>query len=175
MEGPAVAVFGSNDAREGTPAYETARAVGAGLAELGYVVANGGYGGTMAASARGAKAAGGRTIGVVCSVFSSEANRYTDRVIETHSPLGRLAALIEIGRGGYVVLPGATGTLAELATVWEMLSKGLLPRRPLVCIGPFWTPLIEMLARTRPGAGQFISTAAAADELPRHFPPRKPA
>jgi len=50
-----VSVFGANDAREGDEAYETARAVGRKLAESGYAVANGGYGGTMEASARGGR------------------------------------------------------------------------------------------------------------------------
>ncbi|MCY2925502.1 MAG: hypothetical protein NT031_08690 [Planctomycetota bacterium] len=57
-----VSVFGSADPAEGSPEYETARRVGEALAGLGYGVVNGGYGGTMAGSARGAAEAGGQAV-----------------------------------------------------------------------------------------------------------------
>jgi uncharacterized protein (TIGR00725 family) len=142
-----VSVFGSNDGREGDSAYETARSVGRKLAESGYAVANGGYGGTMEASARGAKEGGGRTIGVTCSVWRSAANAYIDETVVTESLMKRLARLLELGRSGYVVLPGATGTLVELAVSWEHMCKGLVVHRLLVCVGDFWRSLVKMMAR----------------------------
>ena len=59
-----VTVFGSSRPKPATPDYETAYALGSELARAGFVVCNGAYGGTMEASARGAKAAGGSTVGV---------------------------------------------------------------------------------------------------------------
>ncbi|MFP3938545.1 MAG: LOG family protein, partial [Phycisphaerae bacterium] len=132
QKGNVVSVFGSNEPVAGDASYEDAREIGRRLAKLGYTIANGGYGGVMEASSRGASDAGGDTIGVVCSVWSPTANRYTDRTIETSSLLERLNKLIELGTGGYVVLPGATGTLVELATVWELSAKRLLQWRPIV-------------------------------------------
>jgi hypothetical protein len=166
-----VCVLGANDAEEGGELYELARATGAALAELGYVVANGGYGGTMEASAAGAKQAGGRTIGVTCSLWRSRPNRHIDRLIVTDSLPARLAKLLEVGDAGYVVLPGATGTLVELATAWEMMSKGLLARRPLVCMGHFWRPVIELMISQRPGCGELVAVADSPRELARSFPP----
>jgi hypothetical protein len=166
-----VSVFGSNDPSEGDDAYESARAVGRELARLGYGIANGGYGGTMEASARGAKEAGGATIGVVCSVWSSRANRYTDRTVRTSSLLERLERLIELGTGGYVVLPGATGTLVELASVWEMTAKGLLSRRPIVCMGGFWRPVVELMSGARPGCERCVAIAESAEKLAGYLPP----
>lgn len=154
---PVVTVFGSNDAAEGGAAYEEARAVGRVLAEMGFAVANGGYGGTMEAAARGAAEAGGHTIGVVCTVWSSRANRHIRQVVVTGSPMERLARLIELGTGGYVVLRGATGTLAELAMVWEQTAKGLLPRRPIICVGDFWRPLLGLMSAERPGTERFVT------------------
>ncbi|MDY6914051.1 MAG: LOG family protein [Planctomycetota bacterium] len=164
-----VTVFGSNDPREGEAAYETAFAVGHKLAELGCAIANGGYGGTMEASARGAKAGGGTTIGVTCRIWKSKPNRYIDRIIETNAFSERLERLIALGVAGYVVLPGATGTLTELATVWEMMCKRMLPRRPLVCVGAFWQPLIDMMAAARPEAADVAARIEDADELERFF------
>jgi len=131
---PVVSVFGANDPAEGDEAYQQARAAGRELARLGYAVANGGYAGTMEASFRGAKEAGGATIGVICTLWKSPANRYTDRVIKTRDLFERARTLVELGSAGYVVLPGATGTLVELALVWELTCKRLMARRPIVCL-----------------------------------------
>lgn len=165
-----ISVFGSNDPVEGSDAYEAARKVGRVLAAQGYVVANGGYGGTMEASARGAKDSGGATVGVVCSVWKSAANRYIDRVVRTNNLTERLEKLIELGGAGYVVLPGATGTLAELSLVWEMKFKRLLDPRPIVCVGRFWDPLIEMMRSARPSCADSVAVAAGAEELAKYFP-----
>ena len=167
----AVAVFGANDPAEGSAAYETARAVGSVLAGLGYAVANGGYGGTMEATARGAREAGGRTIGVTCTSWSTPVNRYIDRCVQTNGLQERIAALVELAGGGFVVLPGATGTLLELATVWEWTAKGLMAARPVVCVGAFWRPLLEIMAAARPRSRRSVALVEGADELSRHFPP----
>ncbi len=168
-----VTVFGSADPREGDQTYELARATGRALAELGFSVANGGYGGTMTASARGAREGGGETIGVVCSIWKSAPNAWIDRVIRTHSLAERLRTLIDLGGGGYVVLPGATGTLVELAMVWELACKGMTERRPIVCMGGFWQPVIDTMASARPQSEGFVTTAASPEELARFFPPTR--
>ena len=165
-----VAVFGAYDAAEGSAAYELARSVGRKLAELGYAVANGGYGGVMEASARGAKEAGGATIGVTCSLWKTRANRFIDRCVQTDSLAQRVATLLELGTGGYVALPGATGTLRELATAWEAMCLHPDARRPLVCVGGFWRPLVEMMTAARPGCEEVVSLVETAEELGRFFP-----
>ena len=144
-----VSIFGSSLPQEGSPAYEEARRLGRLLAEAGLAVCNGGYGGLMAASARGAREAGGHTIGVTCSLWSSAANRWITEEIRTLSFLERLTTLIARG-DAYVVLPGGTGTLAELALVWEMMNKAALSRtvgglKPLLVKIPYWQPVLECL------------------------------
>jgi uncharacterized protein (TIGR00725 family) len=167
-----VSVFGSGEVRSGEQEWDTAVAVGRKLAQLGYTIANGGYAGTMEASARGAKEGGGTVIGVTCSVWGRSANKYTDRVIVTNSLPERIQTLVELGRSGYVVLPGATGTLAELAWVWEFSCKGLLDRdsgRPIVCIGEFWRPLLGMMSPAQSGAPGLVELIESPDELERYF------
>jgi predicted Rossmann-fold nucleotide-binding protein len=44
---------------------------------------------------------------------------------------------------GYVACTGGTGTLVELAVVWEMLNKNVICEKPLVALGEFWRPIIE--------------------------------
>ena len=100
----------------------------------------------MLASAKGATDAGGKTIGVTCSAFKrSKANEYIARQIVTHSLEERLEKLIELGQG-YVVLPGGTGTLLELAMVWELKNKGFLRTdKPIILVGGFWQRLIDLI------------------------------
>lgn len=163
-----VAVFGASDPSPGEEAYEQAVAVGRVLAEQGYVVANGGYGGTMAASARGAKSAGGRTLGVPCRVWSRQPAEWIDEVVWTENYVQRLTTLIELGRAGYVVLPGATGTLVELAWVWEHACKGWSDRP--IAAAEFWKPLLARMAEQRPDAPRYVRLFSAAEELREIFP-----
>ncbi len=170
-----VSVFGANDPVEGSEPYTVARAVGGQLAELGYVVANGGYGGTMEASGRGAKESGGETIGVTCSIWKTTPNAYIDRIEQTSSFSERLDRLIELGGGGYVALPGATGTLVELAVAWELACKGGGDQspRPIICVGRFWAPLLEMISSVRPAARQYVRLIESPAELRDILPPTR--
>jgi len=162
-----VSVFGSADPLPGSEEYNLAREVGAILAECGLAVANGGYYGTMEASARGAKEHGGKTIGVPCSIWKSSPNDYIDEVIETSCHSERLQTLVELGTAGYVVLRGSTGTLVELAVVWEYSLKELLRQNAgrIVCMGSFGRPLVEMMASVRPDASDCIILAESPDEI----------
>lgn len=164
-----VTVFGANDPQPGSEAYEVALAAGAALARLGYGVANGGYGGTMEASARGASEAGGKTFGVICSIWNSQPNRYVKEVVSTSNLAERICKLVELGTAGYVVLPGATGTLVELATVWEMILKKQLRARPIVCLGRFWQPLVDMMSLARPGSERLVTVVESPDDLANYF------
>jgi len=152
MKRPAqiVTVFGSSRPRPDDSQYASARALGAALAQQGWVVCSGGYAGVMEAVSRGAKEAGGRTLGVTHKTSSSRANRWIDEEIRVDTWRERLFELIARGHG-YVACPGGTGTLAELAIVWEMLNKRLMRPKPMIVLGSFWQPLIECVRRIETG------------------------
>jgi len=114
------------------------------LARGGFIVCNGGYGGIMEASARGAKEAGGRTIGITLEAFAGRSNRWIDDEIRVRSLAERLARLVGMG-DGYVILKGGTGTLLELAYVWELTNKKLMPEKPIVLLGDFWKGVVDTL------------------------------
>lgn len=142
-----ISVFGTSHAQPGEAVFQTAEAAGRLLAENGFTVANGGYGGAMLASAKGAAVAGGHVIGVTCKAFKrGKANAYVSEEIPTETLNERLAKLVELG-DGFLVLPGGTGTLLELAEVWEHKNKGF-PRadKPIILVGVFWQPLLGMMA-----------------------------
>lgn len=166
MNRKVVSVFGTGKAREGDPAYVLAEQVGRALAEAGFIVANGGYGGTMRASAKGAAEVGGTVVGVTCSAFkNSVANAYVTREVKTDSLEERLQNLIKAGTA-YVVLPGGTGTLLELAAVWELKNKGFLDRgRPIILVGGFWQPLVDLVAGEDPSCVAGVVVAGGPDEM----------
>lgn len=142
-----VTVFGSSRPAPGSDAYERARALGAALAQAGLTVASGGYGGAMEGVSRGAREAGGKTLGVTAEVFRSAANAWVEEEIRVKAWHDRLLKLVELG-AGYVVLPGGTGTLVELAVVWEWISKRFLPVKPLILLGEFWLPVVNAIPAT---------------------------
>ncbi len=139
-----VTVFGSSRPQRGNSEYKIAFEIGKLIAQSGYIVCNGGYGGTMEASAHGAKEAGGRTIGVVAEFFGAEANPFIDRKFVMTTLMERLMKLIELG-DAYVVLRGGTGTLVELAAVWEYIAKRVMKEKPVVVVGDSWLKVIEAM------------------------------
>jgi uncharacterized protein (TIGR00725 family) len=146
-----VTIFGSSLPEESSAAYADARRLGRLCAESGFAICNGGYGGLMEASARGAREAGGTAIGVTCAIWAAKANRWISQEIRTSAFPERIMTLIERG-DAYVVLPGGTGTLAELALTWEMMNKSVLSgsvggRKPLLVLSPYWQPVIECLSQ----------------------------
>ncbi len=157
-----VTVFGSSQPAPGTAEYETARELGSALARVGFTVCTGGYGGVMEGVSRGAREAGGHTIGVTAEVFGSAANAWVVEEVRVKTWQDRLFELIRRG-DGYVVLPGGTGTLAELAVIWELLNKGFLARKPLVVLGDFWQPVLDLVGR-KENARHFVLRAGAPQE-----------
>ena len=164
-----VAVFGHS--RADTAACAQAEAVGAVLGQGGYTVINGGYGGTMEASARGARDAGAEVVGVTCRAWKAMPNALLTRTIETEDLSSRVATLIGLATAGFVVLPGGTGTLVELATAWELMNKGLIAPRPLACVGEFWRPVVEQVLRAQNDSAEHVLFADDAQQLSRFFPP----
>jgi uncharacterized protein (TIGR00730 family) len=139
-----VTIFGSSRPRENDPEYAEARNIGRALAQAGFVVCNGGYAGIMEATARGAKEAGGETIGVTVDIFARMANQWIDKEIRKVSLVERIEVLAD-SADAYVILKGGTGTLLELAYVWEFINKRFIPEKPIVIYGEFWGKVVETL------------------------------
>jgi uncharacterized protein (TIGR00730 family) len=171
-----VAVYGSGDP---SPEVLTlARELGRGIAERGWVLKNGGYGGTMAAAARAAREAGGRVVGVTCRAFGRAGpNDYCNETLDTADLFERLRRLIE-ETDAFIALPGGTGTLTEVLLTWELMVKGLLPPRPLCLVGAAWQPWRELMAADAALVrhGHLLSwVAGAAEACASVGMPRPPA
>jgi hypothetical protein len=143
-KGSIVVVFGSNSPQDGEPDYAEARELGRLLAQAGYVVATGGYFGTMEAASRGAKEAGGYVIGVTTSLFDGvrlQPNAYLDEEIKFPTLFERLHHLVTLAEA-WVALPGGIGTLSEVALTWSLMQVGEMKRQPFVLVGEQWRTTI---------------------------------
>jgi uncharacterized protein (TIGR00730 family) len=175
FEGPCVTVFGSARFQEGHPYYELARELGKKLAEAGYTVMTGGGPGIMEAANRGAKEAGGVSLG--CNIelpMEQDPNPYLDHFIEFEHFFIRKVMLVKYS-SAFVVMPGGFGTLDEVFEVITLIQTGKLDAFPIVSMGgEFWAKLGEFARSTMISEGtispsdlDLIRPAASAEEAVR--------
>ncbi len=145
-----ITVFGSSRPAESDADYLEARQLGRRLAEQGFAVCSGGYGGVMEAVSRGAKEANGKTYGVTAEFFSRKANPFVDVEVRMKTWEERLFELIRLA-DGFVACKGGTGTLVELAVVWEMLNKSVIVAKPMAVFGNFWQPILDRVREVELG------------------------
>jgi len=138
---PCVTVFGSARIQEGDPFYTTARALGTALAEAGYAVMTGGGPGLMEAVNRGAKEAGGYSMG--CNIrlpAEQQPNVFLDDFVEFEHFFVRKLMLVKYSCA-FVILPGGFGTLDEAFEIATLIQTGKLKAFPVVAMGSeFWEP-----------------------------------
>jgi hypothetical protein len=145
-----VTVFGSSRPQAGDAEYEEARGLGKLLAQRRLAVCSGGFGGVMEAVSRGAKESGGKTYGVTAEFFKRKANAWVDTEVRMETWDERLFELIRLG-DGFAVCKGGTGTLVELAVVWEMLNKSVISGKPIAVVGDFWQPILDRVREVEQG------------------------
>lgn len=140
-----VAVFGGSRATTNSPAYAEAYTVGKLLAQKGFIVMNGGYAGTMEASARGAREHGGKSIGVLSGEFATlSANPFIDETITSPDLFARIREMQQRA-DAFLVLNGSMGTLAELALVWNLSKIDVKQRKPIILLGEGWAEVLRVM------------------------------
>ncbi|HEX6256274.1 MAG TPA: TIGR00725 family protein [Euzebyales bacterium] len=149
-----VAVIGAGRSEPATDA--TAEEVGSRLAQAGVVVVCGGLGGVMAAACRGARAAGGRTVGILPGTTAREANPWVDLALPTG--LGEARNVLVVRAGSAVIaVGGGFGTLSELAFARKLdvpvvgLDTWRLPDDGIVHVDAPEEAVREALAAARRG------------------------
>ena len=147
--GPCVTIFGSARYTPEHPAYLLTRRMGAALAREGFTVMTGGGPGLMEAANRGAKEAGGYSVG--CNIVlpvEQKPNPYLDRWVQTDSFFVRKVVLAKYSYA-FIAAPGGIGTLDELFDVAVLVQTGKMQGFPLILLGvEYWTPLVEVMRKT---------------------------
>ncbi len=152
--GPCVTVFGSARFPESHPYYALAREVGKRVAAAGATVMTGGGPGIMEAANRGAREAGGYSIGSNIELQHEQTpNPYLDRWVTFRYFFVRKVLLVKYSFA-FVVFPGGFGTLDELFEAATLVQTGKIESFPIILVGTtFWQPLLDFVQRTLIRAG----------------------
>lgn len=144
-----VTVFGSARLPQDHEVCKQAFAASWALAKHGLAVVTGGGGGVMEAANRGAKDAGGVSIGFNIKLpMEQKLNEYTTDSYQFEHFFGRKVAMT-LDANGYVFCGGGFGTLDELFEILTLVQTGVVPKVPIILLGTkFWTPIIESIEAT---------------------------
>lgn len=144
IEEPTVTVFGSARFPEGHRYYELSRKMGHALAEAGYCVLTGGGPGVMEGANRGAREAGGLSLGANIHLpHEQDPNPYIDRFIEFDHFFVRKVMLVKYSCA-FVVMPGGFGTLDEVFETLVLIQTQKIRMFPIIAMGTeFWNPLFD--------------------------------
>jgi uncharacterized protein (TIGR00730 family) len=158
--GPCVTVFGSSRFPEDHRYYRLARKLGERLAEEGFAVMTGGGPGIMEAANRGAKDAGGFSIG--CNIElprEQKLNPYLDRFVEFEHFFVRKVMLVKYSRA-FIVFPGGFGTLDEVFETLTLMQTNKIESFPVIAMGnEYWGALQGFMRDTLVAEG----TISASD------------
>ena len=164
-----VAVFGASASLPGDPLYEQGVRCGRLLAEAGFGVATGGYGGVMEAVSLGAKKADAEVIGVTApSVFPDRVggNAHLTQETRARSLLERIHELA-VNSVASIALSGSLGTATELLAAWNLAHvarfSGTRPK-PIIAVGEPWLTLIPLLTDQLQSDGTLVTLVPTVDD-----------
>jgi uncharacterized protein (TIGR00730 family) len=146
--GPAVSVFGSARVPRSDPYYRLARKLGHHLVGAGFAVITGGGPGIMEAANRGAKEAGGLSIG--CNIelpFEQDLNDYVDLGMQFRYFFVRKTMFVKYAEA-FCIFPGGFGTLDELFESLTLIQTGKVEHFPICLFGAeYWRGLLEWIGK----------------------------
>ena len=149
--GPCITVFGSARTPPGSPEYALAERAARACVERGYGVITGGGPGIMEAANKGAREAGGVSVGLNISLpHEQDANPFVDRdkLISFDFFFVRKTMLVKYAQG-FICMPGGFGTLDELSEALTLIQTGKTARFPIVLVGKeFWGHFVDWVKDT---------------------------
>ncbi len=136
-----IGVLGSARLNEPDDRWKQAQRLGGLLADAGYAIVTGGYGGLMAAVSRGAHERGGHVVGLSMQHWTGiEPNRWNADLRWSSTYGARLNHLLRCD--AIIALPGGVGTLSEMAVAWSASQTEGRPL-PIILLGDCWPPLVS--------------------------------
>ncbi len=147
--GPAVSIFGSARTKPGTKYYELARETAFKLSKDGFAIITGGGGGIMEAANRGAREAGGKSVGLNIELPHEQIpNVYQNLSLHFRYFFCRKVMFLKYANG-FVVMPGGYGTLDEMFEAMVLIQTLKQAYFPVILMGSeFWQGLIDWLSES---------------------------
>ncbi|MCM8781019.1 MAG: TIGR00730 family Rossman fold protein [Candidatus Omnitrophica bacterium] len=144
--GKAVSIFGSSRMKPTHKYYKLAEEIAYLLAKEGYAILTGSGPGIMEAANKGAKRAGGRSIGLNIEIpLEQKPNRYVDTLLNFRYFFVRKVMFVKYAKA-FVIMPGGYGTLDEFTEAINLIQTLRIPRFPVVLFGSeYWQGLLEWL------------------------------
>ncbi|SLM95097.1 LOG family protein [Brachybacterium nesterenkovii] len=170
--GPAISIFGSARTAPTDPNYALAEEIARKLVELDYAVITGGGPGIMEAGNKGAKEAGGVSVGLGIELpFEQGMNPYVDLGVDFRYFFARKTMFVKYS-SGFVAMPGGFGTFDELFEALCLIQTHKISKFPLVLVDShYWGGLLEWIRTTvadygtiSPGDLDLIQVVDTADE-----------
>ena len=146
IDRPAVTIFGSARVAEGSATYEAARETARRFAEAGLAVVTGGGPGVMEAANRGAKDAGGLSVGFnILLPHEQGLNPYCDIAVTFKHFYARKVMFVKSAEG-FVIFPGGFGTMDELFESLTLIQTGKIGTFPVVLFDTdYWAEMIDWI------------------------------
>ncbi|MBL0103502.1 MAG: TIGR00730 family Rossman fold protein [Bacteroidetes bacterium] len=177
--GPCVSVFGSARTAPGHRFYQLAEEIAFKLTKEGYGIITGGGPGIMEAANKGAKTAGGKSVGLNIELpFEQSSNPFIDpdKLITFDYFFVRKLMFIKYAQG-FVVLPGGFGTMDELFEALTLIQTKKIGKFPIVLAGKeYWSGLLTWIKTTLveekmidPKDLNLLYIADSADEAVAHI------
>ncbi|UII22062.1 TIGR00730 family Rossman fold protein [Fulvivirga ligni] len=158
--GPCVTIFGSARTRNDHKYYKMAERIAAKLVRHGYGVISGGGPGIMEAANKGAKAEGGKSVGLnIILPFEQKGNDYIDpdKLITFDYFFVRKVMFTKYSQG-FIVMPGGFGTLDELFEALTLIQTKKIGKFPIVLVGKeYWGGLLDWIENTMLNAANNVS------------------
>jgi hypothetical protein len=158
--GPCVSIFGSARTKPDHPHYEVARNIAFQLSQAGLGIITGGGPGIMEAANKGAKEAGGKSVGLNINLpFEQTPNPYQDRdkTLMFDYFFVRKVMFMKYAQG-FVVLPGGFGTLDEFFEALTLVQTDKKAKFPIVLVDKaFWEPLMQWIHKVLLEEHEYIS------------------
>jgi len=149
--GPCVTIFGSARTQPDNPYYQLAVEIAEKVTQHGFGVITGGGPGIMEAGNKGAKAGGGKSVGLNIDLpFEQHFNPYidSDKNLNFDYFFARKVMFVKYSQG-FIVLPGGFGTLDELFEALTLIQTLKIGKFPIVLVGSsYWNGLIDWIKGT---------------------------
>ena len=149
--GPCVSVFGSARTKPTNKYYKLAEEISFKLTKSGYGVISGGGPGIMEAANKGAKAGGGKSVGLNIELpFEQHPNIYidNDKLVSFKYFFVRKVMFLKYSQG-FVAMPGGFGTIDELAEALTLIQTNKIAKFPIILVGSdYWKGFVEWIKNT---------------------------